>query len=46
MTDREFAPLFRSAEDYVLLWERCQNFTRAAKLQRAITNPNFKNLRR
>jgi microsomal dipeptidase-like Zn-dependent dipeptidase len=46
MTAREFVPLFRSAEDYVLLWERCQNFTSAAKLQRTITNPNLKNLRR
>ena len=38
MTARDFVPLFRSAEDYVQMWERCQNFTAAAKLRRVINN--------
>lgn len=34
VTARELAPLFRSAEDYVVLWERCQLFTPLARTRR------------
>jgi hypothetical protein len=29
LTDRDLTPLFRSAEDYIQMWEKCERRSRA-----------------